>query len=341
MLGIPTLRAILIGAIVATAACGRGLPPASTPFRPVSGPAVVVANQDHGVATIVDIAEWRLVAHVDVDMNPHEGAASPDGRTVALASPSTRMGNANKVSLVDVGSARLLRSIDLGSFRWPHGIAFLDARMLVVSSQTRSGIVFVETDLGAPIVPVEAPGSKPYLLHVAHASGRIYTSSPQTNTMAEYDLAKRTFVRDIRVPGEPAGFAVSPNGHTLWISTGSHDKEGTIVVLDARSGETRARLPVPGHARRLAFTRGGTHVIATDVTGNVVLVFDAANPRETGRINVPAGAPSGVACDAVSPMCYVATIGSGELIEIDTAALRVVRRIAVGSGADGVVFVKR
>jgi DNA-binding beta-propeller fold protein YncE len=51
--------------------------------------------------------------------------------------------------------------------------------------------------------------------------------------------------------------------------------------------------------------------------------------------------PSGVACDPASPRCYVATSRSGELIEIDTAARRVSRRIEVGSGADGVVLVKR
>ena len=338
MADVRTFRTIVLVATLATAACGR-LPAAPQPVRPATGPVVVVANQDHGVATIVDLAEWRLVAHVDVDMNPHEGAASPDGRAVALASPSTWMGDANKVSFVDVASASLVRQIDLGPFKWLHGIAFLDPRTLAVSSQARSGVVFVDAQSGAPTGSAEAPGSKPYLLHVA--AGRIYTSSPHTNAVAEYDLAKRTFIRDIPVPGEPAGFAVSPDGRSLWVSTGSHDKGGTVVVVDASTGTPRARLPVPGHARRLAFTGNGTRVVATDVTGNVVIIFDAANPREVGRIALEDDAPSGVACDPVSPMCYVATIRSGQLLEVDATALRVARRIDVGTGADGVVLVKR
>ena len=336
------LRAVLIVASAVTTACGRGLPAAATPFRPATGPVVVVANQDHGVATIVDLAEWRIVAHVDVDMDPHEGAASPDGRTVALASPSTWRGDAQKVSLIDVTSATLVRSMDLGTFRWPHGIAFLDARILAVSSRARSGVVFVDAQSGTPLASAVSPGSQPYLLHAAGATGRIYVSSPATNALAEYDLAKRTFIRELPVPGEPAGLAVSPDGRTLWISTGSNDTGGTIVVIDAQSGATRARLSVPGHARRLAFTANGARVVATDVGAHVLLVFDATDQREVGRVGLgDDAAPSGVACDPGLPTCYVATIGSGELLEVDAAALRVVRRIPVGSGADGVVLVKR
>jgi DNA-binding beta-propeller fold protein YncE len=318
------------------------LPAVPTPVRPSTGPVVVVANQDHGVATIVDLTEWRLVAHVDVGINPHEGAVSPDGRIVALTSPTTWMGDAKKVALLEVAAAKLVRSIDLGTFRWPHGVAFLDSRTLVVSSQARGGIVFIDTQSGALTGSAEAPGSQPYLLHLAPATGRVYTSSAHTNAISEFDLAKRSFLRDIHVPGQPAGFAVSPDGRSLWISTGAHDSPGTIVVVDAQSGVTRARLPVPGHARRLAFTGDGGRVVATDVTGRVVLIFDAANPREIGRIALGDGAsPSGVACDRASPKCYVATIGNGELLEIDVAASRIIRRIEVGSGADGVVLVPR
>ena len=338
---VPLARPILlITAVLATSACGRGLPGYDTPVRPASGPIVVVANQDHGVATIVDLTEWRVVTHVDVDMNPHEAALSPDGRTVALASPSTWLGDARKIALMDARSASLVRSIDLDTFRWPHGVAFLDARTLVVSSRARSGIVFLDTLSGAALGSAEAPRSEPYLLHVARSTGRIYTSSPATNTIAEYDLASRSFVRDIAVADSPAGFAVSPDGRTLWASTGTHGEGGTVVAIDAASGSVRARLPVRGHIRRFTFTGDGTRVLATDVIDNTVLVFDAQKLHETGRM--PLGeeiAPSGVTCDPVESRCYVSASHSGELIEIEVAALKVVRRLYVGPGADGVVLI--
>jgi DNA-binding beta-propeller fold protein YncE len=318
--------------------CSASLP--SADGRPVGLDVVVVANQEHGVATLVDLSDWRVAAHVDVLMDPHEAAASPDGRLVALASPSTWMGDANRISLLDVGSARLERTLDLGSFRWPHGLAFVDARTLVVSSRAQGGIAFVDIESGRVLGSAHAPGSTPYLLQLAASTGRIYTSSPDNNTLAEFDLKRRAFVRQYELP-EPAGFAVSPDGRTLWISTGSGDGDGKVVVIDAQTGGVRNEFPLPGRGRRIAFA-GADRVLVTDVLDGSVRVFDAESLRDIGRIAWGEDtAPSGISCDAAARRCYVATLRSGELVEIDVNGMRVLRRLQVGVGADGVVFARR
>lgn len=331
------LDARVIGwvALATSVACGHATPMSG----PVQGPAVVVANQDRGVATIIELNTGRLVGHLDVDMDPHEAAASPDGRLVALVSPSTLFGDARWMAIVDVGTASLLRTIDLGEYRWPHGIAFLDNRTVAVSSRTRSAVVLVDTDSGRIQAAIDA-GAPPYLLQLAPATQRAYTSGGTASAITEMDLRERRLLRRFPIPDGPAGFAVSPDGSSVWAATWTETRGGAIRVLDLATGAIVAVLDDFRQPRRLAFTSDGMSALITD--GDHVRVVDPATRRERGRIHVGSNAgASGVTCVAGTSVCYATLSQAGALVELDVTTLTIRRRWDIGSGADGLAYVAR
>ena len=301
---------------------------------------LVVANQDQGLATILELQSGRVVAHVDVGMDPHEGAASPDARTVALVSPSTWLGDARKVALLDVETATVTRVIDLGWQRWPHGVAFQDDGTLVVASGSGAAVLFIQTATGRILHATDNGGARPYLLHRARATARIYTSSPASDTITELDERTARLRRMMRVPDQPAGFAVAPDGRSLWAATWTAHAGGNIAVLDLTTGLVERWLTGVHQPRRITFSSDGASVLITD--GDHVAVYDASTRTPVGRLHLADdGIASGVVCAPDVPLCYVSLLRAGAVAEVDLRRMEVARRFDVGQGADGLVYVAR
>jgi DNA-binding beta-propeller fold protein YncE len=326
--------AAFVLSLLATSIACRGTP---APVERPSGPTLVVANQDEGVASLIDLTGGRVLGDIDVDMDPHEAAVSPDGRTVALASPSTWRGSANKVAILDVATATLSKTIDLGEHKWPHGVAFRDAQTLLVGSRDSAAVLVVDVASGRITRTIDNGGAGPYLLHVVHPTQRAYTSNPTNNAVTEIDLQHGTLLRRWDNPDAPAGLGVSPGGETLWFARGV-DGPQAVSVIDLSTGAIVNRFEGFTHARRFAFTPDGAKVAISD--GDHLRVFDARAQKEVGRVPLgeDAGA-SGVTFDPSGARCYVALSGAGAAAEIDVARLAVTRRFTLREGADGIAFV--
>ena len=325
--------AMVLVSWLAVGACGRSAASLQAP----SGPVIVVANQDRGVATFIDLTSGRVLGDIDVGIDPHEAAVSPDGRTVAFASPSTFFGSANKVVLLDAATATLSRTIDLGEFRWPHGIAFRDARTLLVSSRDNAAVVVVDVESGEVTGAIDNGGAQPYLLHLVRSTQRGYTSNPATLALTEVDLTAGRLLRTWKIADDPAGFNVAPDGKSLWVATGNDDVPYGISVIDLPGGNVVARLSGFAQPRRLAFSPDGAKVVITD--GADLRVFDARSRQELARVHLGDGAnASGVAFRATAALCYVALSGAGVVAEVDLDGFAVTRTFAVGAGADGIAF---
>src|SRR5262249_40595170 len=72
-----------------------------------------------------------------------------------------------------------------------------------------------------------------------------------------------------RVPAQPTGLAVAPDGGTLYVAS---QTEGRLTALDADSGETRGQLAAL-RARDVTVSPDGRHVYVS--TADAVLVVDA------------------------------------------------------------------
>src|ERR1700755_3629522 len=80
----------------------------------VSSGVVLVANQQSGSATLVDIAT-RATTALDVGTGPHETVVSPDGKwgIVTIYGVSGANGAGNKIAVIDLPAKRVARTIDL------------------------------------------------------------------------------------------------------------------------------------------------------------------------------------------------------------------------------------
>lgn len=108
-----TLRIVLIGLFLITTA---------------SAATLVVANKAEATVSLLDLESGKVVATLPAGQGPHEVAVSPDGARVLVSTYGTREREGSTLTVIDVPGASLVKTIDLGEYRKPHGVEWLDRR---------------------------------------------------------------------------------------------------------------------------------------------------------------------------------------------------------------------
>ena len=306
--------------------------PAATP----AGPVVIAVNQRREAATIYDVASGRVLGTVELGIEPHEVTVSPNGRVVAIAGLNEGRLRRNKKLLLLDPASRQLRRVDL-RLRGPHGVSFISDSLLLVSAMFDTSVAYVDIPSGRVTRVVGGIASDPYVLHFARATGRAYVSSPHTSVITEIDVAAGRKLRVFAVDDSPAGMGVSPDGSEVWGAVWRQEVGGGMAIIDMATGKVAAKLPGVTQPRRVAFSPNGNRVFVTD--RDHLRVFDRAKRQLIASVFLGENAGgSGVSCSPDAARCYVATSQSGEIVEIDINALKVLRRFPNERGADGIAY---
>ena len=245
---------------------------------------VSVAWQDRLVLIDLATGEQRTVAS-GID-EPHELMVSPDGRHAVAADFGDYLGNfefdGTELGVYELPSGRLIRRIDLGAYRGPHDIFFIDSRRIAVTTQTSRHVVEVDIETGAILGATEtrAPGSHTLALT---ADGRTaFTANQGDGSLSRLDLANRRFVWNRVVGrGETEGVVSSPDGDVVWMGFGDMD---AVLIVDGRTGAPIDTLRGFQSPERLAMSADGRYAVITDFGCETVMVADAPGRRLLGPI---------------------------------------------------------
>jgi len=299
-----------------------------------TGDVLIVANQGDATVHLVEAATGRSLAVLPSAPAPHEVAVSRDGRWAVVTNYGDRTSIGNALTVIDVSTQTVARSIDLGPHRRPHGIAFLPGdSLLAVTSETSRAVLLVDFRGGTvrAVIPTEQQGT--HILAVAPGGGKIWTANVGSGTVTELDVAARRALRAIAVGPGSEGAALSPDGTRLWAASMGKD---STVVIDTGTGERVASIPTPGHAYRVSITPDGRHALIPAPELGLVRVIDTATMRET-VVQVPNG-PGGVIVSADSRTAYVPVMETGEVAVISLDFMAVARRFPVGAAPDGMAI---
>ena len=342
----------LVAVLALAAACSPGVkvgsPSASSlPAMPPSG-TVIVANMGDNTVTLIDVASRRVVATLPTGNGAHEVAVSHDGRYAVVSNYGVRGAPGSSLTVIDVPSAKVVRTIELGDFRRPHGSAFLPGdSLLAITSEMNRAVVLVDFRQGtvAGSIPTNHPAS--HMLAMTADARRIFTANVADGTVSELDVAARTFLRDMTVAPAVEGIVVTPGGEQVWVGS---NQQKTVTVLDAKTGKVVGTLGGFGMPYRLAITPNARTVVITDPPNAVVRIVDAPTRRDVATVRIDSAgvtaaaefpgspSPEGVVISRDGRMAYVALQGSSRLAMIDISSATVVAYVPTGAGPDGIGY---
>jgi DNA-binding beta-propeller fold protein YncE len=324
------------------------------PDAPARAGMLVVANQQGASATVVNATTMQTIATLPVGNGPHEVAISPDGRWAVVSVYGERAAPGNTLSVIDLAAATpvVTRTIDLGQYTRPHGVAFvLGGGKLAVTSEATQRLVIVDFASGRVDTALATNARGSHMVAVRRDGRRAWTANIQDGNVTEFDLDLRRTGRSFPTASMDEGIAVTPGGTQVWV--GSNDQH-VVTVVDAASTNKLATLDGFGFPYRIGISRSGRVAVVNDPVSNRIWIYEVPSRKRLAEldlskvkgINAPTGGqpgqvgagPEGVTFDPIADFAYVTLHGTNQVVAVDLTQLKVVGSGAVGAGPDGIAY---
>jgi len=283
---------------------------------------LVLSKRDHALA-IVDPSSLKVLARVPVGDDPHEVIASADGRTAYVSNYGG--GSLHTLAVVDLVGQKAMPAIDLGVLHGPHGLTFVGGKTWFTAEGSK---VIGRFDPATQRVEwVLGTGQdRTHMIWVAEDEKKIVTANVASGTMSLMELVRRQGPwrpppggprpAGAGGPGGPAGPPPGPRGP---------DWEETVVKV----GNGPEGFDVLGD--------GNTIWVANAQDGTVSIVdFSSKTVTDTLAVDVKGANRLKFTLDGKTAL--IATLGGPDLVFVDVAARKVVKRLKIGTGAAGIVM---
>ena len=312
---------------------------------------LAVANKAEATVSLIDLDTGDVVATLPTGEGPHEIGISPDGRFALVTNYGTREGDGNSLTLIDIPTASVVKTIDLGDYRRPHGVGWLDNRSAVVTVESNKALIVVDVDRDKVTQSIGTDQEVSHMVALDPDRGRAYTANIGSGSITVLDLGKG--VREINIAtGDGAeGIAVSASGEHIWVTNRAAD---TITILDAGTLEPAGEIVSEGFPIRATATSGG-QVLVTRARAGDLAIYDAATFDEIRVVSFDiesmdveerlfgdrfgdSSVPIGVIVDGSGETAWVAHANADIITEIDLASGAVTRMLRAGREPDGMGF---
>ena len=311
---------------------------------------VVVLNKAEATASLLDATTGAVVATLPTGTGPHEVAVSPDGRWALVADYGAAEGG-RSLTVLDVERRAVARTIDLGEYRRPHGVAWLaDGRRAVVTVEASGGVLLVDVPAGRVerFLPTRQRGS--HMVAVAPGGRWAFVANIPEGSVSRVDLTGADSAMVARTGAGSEGIDVSPDGREVWVTNRAAN---TLSVLDAATMRALATIATGEFPIRAKFTPDGRRVLVTAARAAELRVYDAASRREVAAVSLAASGPVretmlgpvaggavpiGILVHPSGSRAWVARAGADDVVVVDLDRLEVAGSLVAGREPDGLGF---
>lgn len=315
---------------------------------------LIVANKAEATVSLVDLPSGRVAATLPVGVGPHEVAVSPSGRLALIANYGNQGQQGSTLTLIDVPAAKVLKTIDLGEYRRPHGLAWLDERRALVTSEQNKALLEVDTGEGKVTGAAVTGQEVSHMVAVAPGAPRAFVANIRSGSITAVDLKDRKRISDVATGAGAEGIAVTPDGKQVWVTNREAD---TVSVIDAASLQILGNLPSASFPIRAEATPDGKHVLVSNARSGDLSVFSVADRKLERRVPLETGSPGkgeegrllselggsvpiGIEIAPDGKRAYVAHANADEISIVDLESWKKVGSLTAGKEPDGMGYSK-
>jgi DNA-binding beta-propeller fold protein YncE len=328
-------------------------PPAASRTGSAAAPrgTVIVSNMNDNTAMLIDARSRVLLGTLPTGRAPHEVATSRDGRWALVSNYGVRDEIGNTITVIDVDARAVARTIDLGDYERPHGMAFFPGdTMFAVTSETSRAVLVVDFGSGRVIKRLASGGRGPHMIGLSADGTRMVGGNIRDGTIAVFAPLSSDASRSIKVAAQPEGVAISPDGARAWAGS---NRDSIVTVVDVASGRLLATLRGFGLPYRIAITPNGARAVITDPMKATIRIFDANSFTELHAIDVPrdslvataevpgSPSPEGVTTSRDSRWAFVTLQGRNRFVTVDLERGTIAGYGVTGTWSDGIPFSPR
>lgn len=285
---------------------------------------VLILSKDAGTLAIVDASSLKVLAKVPVGVNPHEVTASQDGRRAYVSNYGN--GSQNTITVVDLFNHKRLAMVDLGSLYGDHGVNYVGGHLWFTAEREK---LIARLDPATNKVDWEMGTGQTgtHLLWVARDMRHIIAVNAGSSTLSllqERPLLSATELKRNPYPYSKYGVQTTrgtngppaPDWDESFVSIGGHP-EAFDVLHDSSGNPTMVWVGRYFGASIAVVDYASKKIVDTIQTNEPNLLRMRFTPN--GRLAV------------------VATDTGHDVLIIDVASKKIIKRISIGTGGGGIV----
>jgi len=313
---------------------------------------LVVANKSEATVSLVDTQSGVIRATLPTGNAPHEVAVSPDGRLALVSNYGTREEPGSSLTLVDLPAAEVVKTIDLGDYSRPHGVAWLDHRYAVVTVEDNGAIIEVDVENGKVLHEMATDAEISHMIAVRPKHAIAVVANIGSGSISVFDLALGVRLANIPTGEGAEGIALTPDGTRAWVTNRAED---TVSVVNVVSLEPVAKIPSGEFPIRVEISDEGRFALVTNAKGDDLSVYDVAGMKEVGRIEFTAeskggegrlfsdrfgssSVPIGIEIVDAEKRAYIAHANADDISIVDLTQWKVVGTLNAGKEPDGMGY---
>ena len=315
---------------------------------------LIVLNKSDNTVSLIDLKSKKSVATVPTGVGPHEAAVSPDGKIAVIANYGAQGQPGNSLTVVDISKKEVVRTIDLGEYRRPHGINWLQGNRIVVTAEVNKALLIVDVTSGKVLDAINTEQNVSHMVAVSAKTNRAFVANIGSGTVTVIDLATKKKIADIPTGAGAEGIDISPDEREVWVT---NRESNTISVVDQATLKVIATLDSKSFPIRIKFVGDGKHVLVSNAQSGDIAVFDAIARKELKRIPMELKAATGQTEQRLfgtqfgqSPVpvgilvipsvnrAFVANTNADIVTVVDLKEWKVVDRLQAGKEPDGLAY---
>ena len=315
---------------------------AQTPARRANLSGTVVAvNQQSDSVTLIDLKAMEAYRHVPVVAGPHEAAVSPDGRTVVVTNYNKQgAGQQKTLSVIALPGGDTIKTIDLGEYRAPHDVRWVDGERVVITVEGSQALLVVNVTSGSVERVFRTEQAVSHMLALSADRTRLYCSNMRDGSISAFDFKTGAKIKDVKTGKECEGVGVTPDGRWVWAGNRAED---TISIIDTKTLEVTKRIPSPGFPYRVQFTPDGKLALIPHAQASSLVVADVATQAivksiKLGLTRVEAPSTAGVFPHPDNRHAFVTVRNDNSMLVLDLVTGETLGRVEVQNSPDGVTY---
>ena len=314
---------------------------------------LLVANKSDATLTLIDLPSGEIRATLPTGAGPHEVAVSLDGKRAVVANYG--QGDGTSLTLVDVAQGEVVKTIDLGKNSGAHGIDWVDARRVAVTTERSRRLIVVDVDSGETIGEVSTGQAGSHMVALSPDRKIAYVANIGSGTITAIDLVQGKKLGDLATGLESEGIAVTPDGREIWVSNRAAD---TVSVVSAESFQEIVELEAPGFPIRVEITPDGSRALVSCPKTGSISIFDTAEKKLLTSVAIAeaplaspddesrmfkdvfgkSSVPIGIEILPDGSEAWIACSQADAVVAVDLRAGKVTRLVETGRQPDGMAY---
>jgi YVTN family beta-propeller protein len=327
---IAKLTLIVLMARVGTAvALAEETPPSS----------LLVLNKGDDTLAIVDPATLKVIARAPAGQNPHEVVGSADGKLAFISN----YGAGHTLSVVDVVAQKGLPAVELGAMHSPHGLAVSDGKIYFTAEANK---VIGRYDPATHQIDwlLGLGQNRTHMIVVSKDSKKIFTSNVNSDTISIIEKGAGP-----GGPGGPGGFGGPPPGGGPGGPGGPPPggpgngrppgMMGPGGPFGGGQGDWNITNISVGHGPEgFDLSPDEKEVWAANSHEGTVSVIDVEKKSVVETLNIPTRFANRLKFTLDGKLVLISDLGSNDLVVVDAASRKEVKRIKLGGGSAGILM---